>query len=176
MDRSLNNKKDKMKYLDSDAILTFLLKIASMLILVLAPIHSVLIAVGVLIVLDMITGLLAARKRGEKITSANLKKTVTKAFLYQSSVVVAFLMEQLLLDGIPVVKVVAGIIALTEGKSFFENVHAITGTNFWDEALAKIQAATAKKIPEIDEEEVKSRIETLPKIKSKKRKTRKKRK
>lgn len=158
-----------MKYFDLETILAFLFKIGSMIFLVLAPIHSVLVAVGVLILLDMITGLLAARKRGERITSSNLKNTVTKGFLYQSSVIVAFLMEHFLLDGIPVVKVVAGIIALTEGKSFFENVHAITGINFWDEALARIQSATAKKVPD----EI---MEVLPDPKPKKRKTRKKKK
>lgn len=137
-----------MKYIDTESVYAFVAKLVSMFVLVLAPIHSVLVAVGSLILLDMVTGILAARKRGEPITSANLKKTITKAFLYQASVIVAFLMEQLLLDGVPVVKVVAGIIALTEGKSFFENVHAISGVNFWDEAFNRIQAAASKKVPD----------------------------
>jgi hypothetical protein len=157
-----------MKYLDS--IYTLLIKWCSIVLLVLLPVRPVMIAAGVLIVLDMITGMLASRKQGERITSSGLKKTVGKMFLYQSSIVVGFLMEHYLLEGIPVVKVIAGIIALTEGKSFFENVHRITGIDFWSEALAKIQSATVKQIPD---EVIQLPIEA-PKKKSKKRKKKKK--
>ncbi len=151
-----------------DSVYEWTGKILSMFILVLAPIHSILLAVSLLIGLDMITGIWASIKRKEKITSAGLKKTVIKTFLYQCSVIVAWLMETYLLEGIPVVKVVTGIIAVTEGKSFFENVHAITGTDFWSLAIEKIQTAASKNPPdEIIE------VSPEPKKKRKKRKSKK---
>jgi len=164
-----------MKYLDS--VYPTFLKVLSIIILVLAPVRSTMIAVGVLIFLDMLTGVWASRKNGEPITSSGFKKTVAKMFLYQCSVIVGFLMEHYLLDGVPVVKVIGGIIALTEGKSFFENVNRITGTDFWVEAINKIQTSTVKQTPEpVDEEEVKSRIDQLQKVKPKKKGKRKKKK
>ncbi len=158
-----------MKYLES--IYTWTLKVASMVLLVLTPIHPVLLAVSFLIILDFVTGIWAAKKRNEKITSTNLKKTVVKTFLYQCSIIVAWLMETYLLDGIPVIKVVTGIIAVTEGKSFFENIHAITGTDFWSLAIEKIQAAAAKSPPPDEVIEV-----DLPKKRKPKRKKRKSKK
>lgn len=157
-----------MKHLES--IYAWTLKLASMFLLVLAPIHPVLLAVSALIILDMVTGIWAAVKRKEKITSTNLKKTIVKTFLYQCSIIFAWLMETQLLDGVPVLKVVTGIIAVTEGKSFFENVHAITGTDFWSLAIEKIQSAAAKKPPE---DIVVEAAPDKPKKKRKKRKSKK---
>jgi phage-related holin len=140
-----------------ETIYPFLLKFTSMLVLVLLPVRPVMIAVSVLIIADFITGVWASRKLKEPITSSGFKQTVIKTLAYQSAVVIAFVMETYLLEGVPVVKVVAGLIALTEGKSFFENIHRITGVDFWSEALNKLQTATAKALPAPGEV-----IETLP--------------
>lgn len=89
----------------------------------LAPIHAVLISVGVLIFADLITGVLAARKRGEAITSAGFRRTIVKMCVFQLAVVTGFLLETHLLGGIiPVVNLVAGAIGMSEGFSLFENI------------------------------------------------------
>ena len=98
----------------------------------LAPIHTFMIAVGVLITIDLATGLWRASKRKEKISSKGLRRTITKMFAYQGAIITAFLLESVFLgDIIPVVRIVAGFIAITEGKSIYENLGVITGLDFW---------------------------------------------
>lgn len=105
----------------------------------LAPVHSVLIVVGILIVVDMITGVWAAIKSGQKITSARLRDTVTKMLLFQLAVITGFLLEKYLLaDLLPVSKLVAGIIGVAEGTSIFENINKIRGDNIFKALLDKL--------------------------------------
>jgi len=98
---------------------------------VFAPINSTIITVFILILSDLILGVYAAMKRGEEITSAGLRRTISKLFVYEMVVLTSFLGETYLLGGIlPVVKLVAGVIGITEIKSILENSGDITGLNF----------------------------------------------
>lgn len=126
------------------------LKFISMLGLVIAPIQSVVLAVFALVMIDMITGIWAAIKFKEPLTSSGFGRTISKLVLYGLGIAFCFGTEQLLLDGIPLVKAFAGLIAMREAKSFFENLNRISGIDFWSVALEKIQAATVKKLPEQD--------------------------
>lgn len=106
-------------------------KIFLALLAVLAPVQATLITVGILIFMDLIMGVAAAHKRGEKITSAGLRRSVTKFLVYQCAVLSAFMVEVYLIGGIiPVVKLVAGVIGLTELKSLLEKSYELTGTDF----------------------------------------------
>jgi hypothetical protein len=129
-----------------DQILALSLKFFSMLFLILLPIRSVMIAVSILVVADLISGIGASLKEKQKITSNALRRTVVKTLAYQASVIISFVIETYLLEGMPVVKVVAGLIAVTEGKSFFENMHRITGIDFWSEILEKVHASNEKPV------------------------------
>jgi phage-related holin len=131
-----------------DQALEFCLKFFSMLFVILLPIRSVMIAVSLLVIADMITGIWASLKEGKKISSNGLRRTVAKTLAYQLTIVVSFIIETYLIDGIPVVKVVSGLIAITEGKSFFENMERITGVNYWTELLSKIQGLNSKQTPD----------------------------
>lgn len=95
---------------------------------VLAPIKALLYTISLLILADTITGIMAAYKRGEEINSKGFKKTITKLFLYNLMVVLAFLMEKYIFESlIPFVKIGAAAIAITEFKSVIENFESITG-------------------------------------------------
>lgn len=111
-----------------------------------APVHSVLIAVSCLVLLDFITGIMASMKQKKKITSKGFKDTVVKTFMYQCTIIVAMLMEKYLLPGTPVIKVVVALITMTEGKSFFENVEVMTGIDFWGKMTSKITALISKDV------------------------------
>lgn len=105
----------------------------------LAPIQAIIISVGILIVGDMVTGILAARKRGENITSAAMRRTVSKMFVYQLTVISGFLLEHYILGGVlPVAKIVAGVIGMVEFKSMLENVNKITGIDILSDLMKKI--------------------------------------
>jgi phage-related holin len=82
----------------------------------------------VMTLVDLITGLLAARKRGEAVTSLGLRRTVTKLMVYELLVCLAFITEMYLTGPmVPVVKIFAGFIGLTELKSVMENLETLTG-------------------------------------------------
>lgn len=96
--------------------------------LVFMPIKATLITVMVLTVADLITGIMASRKEGKKITSSGLKRTIIKTTVYELVVMLGFLTERFMVgDSIPVVKVLAGFIGLTELKSVLENIERISG-------------------------------------------------
>lgn len=136
-----------------DSLVALVAKFCALLVVVLMPIRPALVAVSVLVVADFITGLWASKKEGKPITSAGLKKTVVKTLAYQSAIVIAFVLETYLLDGMPVIKVVTAMIGLTEGKSFFENMHRITGIDYWSEFLKRLQGDTVKTLPSSKENE-----------------------
>jgi phage-related holin len=152
---AIGSQSNKKKFMNTflSALTDSLMKFLSMLVLILMPIHSTLIAISVLVVADLITGLWAAKREKQPITSSGLKKTIAKTLAYQTTIIVAFVMETYLLSDIPVVKVIAGLIAVTEGKSFLENMHRITGIDFWSEILKKIHDNTAKTLPEEKKED-----------------------
>lgn len=105
----------------------------------LAPIQAIIISVGILIVGDMVTGILAARKRGENITSAAMRRTVSKMFVYQLVVISGFLLDHYLLTGTIIIpKIVAGVIGMVEFKSILENVNKITGIDILSDLMKKI--------------------------------------
>ncbi len=93
------------------------------------PIHNILVGIGALIVADMITGIYAAKKRGEKIHSKKMGATVTKTILYFLGIILAQIMQNLFLstDTQSIVKATAGIFAVIEFKSNLENISTATG-------------------------------------------------
>ena len=106
---------------------------------VLAPIKPLLLVVGFLVSSDFVSGMLAARKRKEPITSAAMRRTVTKLLIFQIAVLSGFAMEIGILEhAIPVAKLVAGAIALSELKSVLENVETIHGQRLFTSILKKL--------------------------------------
>lgn len=103
----------------------------------LAPIHSVLLVVGILIIGDLILGIWAAFKRGEEISSSGLRDTVTKLFVYNMVIVLGFIVQNHLVD-LPFVKVSASLIGIVEIKSVFENASDILGKPIFKEVLKKL--------------------------------------
>jgi hypothetical protein len=116
-----------------------LLKIFMACAAILAPIKMVMITVGFLILADLVTGMMAAFKRGDKISSAAMRRTISKVVVYQLSVVSGFLLETYLLDNsVPVAKIVAGIIGMVEFKSVLENANTIIGGDLFKVILSKL--------------------------------------
>jgi sugar phosphate permease len=105
----------------------------------LAPIKMVMITVGFLILADLVTGMWAAHKRGEKISSAAMRRTISKIFIYQLTVVSGFMLETYILDKmLPVAKIVAGVIGMVEFKSILENSNHIVGGDIFKLVIQKL--------------------------------------
>lgn len=111
------------------------------------PIKSVILAVGFVVLVDLITGVMAAKKRGEEIKSAKLRQTIVKLLGYQLAILSGFIIEKYLInDFIPIVKVISSIIGLTELKSVLENAESITGVSMWD----KFKELLNKKVEQVE--------------------------
>lgn len=115
-------------------------KVAAITIIaILAPIQALLASVGFLIICDAITGVWASLKRKEKITSAGLRRTVSKMLLFQLAVITGFIVEQYVISNtIPIAKIVATAITFSELTSILENTAQITGKDIFSELLKKI--------------------------------------
>ncbi len=106
---------------------------------VFAPIKSVLLVTGVLIFSDLITGILAARKKKKKITSAGLRRTVTKVAIYNAAIMLGFLTEVYMLDGfLPISKIAAGLVSVVEIKSVLENLDVLNSSPIFKSLIDKL--------------------------------------
>lgn len=96
-----------------------------------APLHQVFGAMVGLITIDFITGVYAAYRNREKISSRKLANTLSKFFIYNLYVLAAWLVS-LIVDVIPWLQIVGGYVAVVELKSINENFFKIYGLNFWN--------------------------------------------
>ena len=102
------------------------------------PVVPMLLTIGVLIVIDFLVGIYRAFKMKEQITSRKMGNTISKMFLYQLTIISLFLFETYILMGIlPVTKIGAALISITELKSIDESVEKMTGVGIWKK-LVKI--------------------------------------
>jgi Mg2+/Co2+ transporter CorB len=103
--------------------------------------HASMLAVVVLVFCDFVSGIWAALKRGERISSWGIRRTITtKIMPYQFAILCSHLVEQqFMLGSIPLMKATAGFIAVAELKSVFENLGQITGLDFWHALREKLQ-------------------------------------
>lgn len=106
-----------------------------------APAKTVILAMLLLVVLDLVLGLSRAWKVREPITSRKLKRSLWKVAAYFISIIVAALVENGLLDkAIPCVNAVALMIGLIEVKSINENLKAVFGMDLLGFLLVRLGA------------------------------------
>ena len=107
----------------------------------LMPIATVLIVVGLFIFADTITGIWKSIKKQQKITSKRLSNVISKMVLYQSAVVLFFVLEKYILGDMVLhfisvqwflTKLVALTLVSIELTSINENIYAVTGFSFWN--------------------------------------------
>lgn len=109
---------------------------------ILTPAVPIIIFTGVLIFSDTVTGIWAAVKRSEKITSKALGRTITKMCLYSLVIGLTFAFEHFFtaLQLIHMGQIAAGYICLVELKSIYENVSSITGLDIWTHLISRFEA------------------------------------
>jgi phage-related holin len=101
------------------------------------PAFPLMLAIGFFLIMDFITGIIAAKKRGEAITSKKMRPTITKGIGYMIAILVAHVFQQNFLKDIEVLKIVSGLIAFIEVKSLDENFRDITGKSLFKQFLKK---------------------------------------
>lgn len=102
-----------------------------------SPAYPMMMAIGFFLVADFITGIMAAKKRGEDISSKKMRPTITKGIGYMIAILVANVFQNHFLADIEVLKIVAGLIAFIEVKSLDENFRDITGKSLFKQFLKK---------------------------------------
>lgn len=128
-----------MSQLSGSMKLDALAKLGLSILAILAPIKGMVITCLILILIDLISGIAAAIKRKEKISSYGLRRTAVKLFVYESAIVLGFITEQFLLGPtIPVVSIITGFVGITELLSILENLNTISGTDLLKALLDKL--------------------------------------
>jgi hypothetical protein len=108
------------------------------------PIAPVLGTTLAMILIDLITGVLAAKKQSLPITSAGLRRTLSKLFVYELALMLAFLVETYMSQYIPFVKMASSMIALVELTSVYENLNVIGGNNLLKGLIDKLGSESHK--------------------------------
>lgn len=115
--------------LELTSIQLFLSKVVLLVLAFLAPISSIVFGMVFLVACDLITGVIAAVKKKEKITSSKLSRTISKLLVYFVTIVICHVINDHLLFGadiVPLESLVTSYIALTELKSILENLDKMT--------------------------------------------------
>ena len=116
---------------------------------VFAPIKALLLVTGILIFSDLISGILAARKKGQKISSAGMRRTITKVAVYNAAIMLGFLTETYMLDGfLPLSKIGSGLISVVEFNSILENLDVVNGNPIFKSLIEKLGSINDDKKPE----------------------------
>lgn len=105
--------------------------------------YQAMFAVGFLIVHDTVTGIWVAWAKGYKIEGTLLKgwqhvksrkmeRVAKKLLLYPLVLIVAKVAQEYLAPAIPWIDITAGVLAMIEVRSIFENVGKLLGYSIWD--------------------------------------------
>lgn len=95
----------------------------------LIPIKGFLIFTIFVVFADMVTGIRAAKKEGQKISSKGLYRTSEKIVVYFVGIMIFEAAKNTFSLPVPITYMVAFIIATTELFSISENIKRITGVN-----------------------------------------------
>lgn len=116
--------------------------------LTVVPIHSALIAIMCLPIIDLVLALVVAKRQKTPITSGGLKRTVAKILMYEAATLLAYLTETALLGSLlPVVRMVTGLIGMTELKSCLEHLDLLGSGPIFESLLARLAPSSAKTPP-----------------------------
>lgn len=104
----------------------------------LIPITTFVGVVLMLVVVDLITGIQAAKTRKQAVHSRGLQRTTIKFTMYTAAILAAHAVEHTFFKGFPMVFSISAYIAVTEFWSILENVGTVTGTNVLEVVREKL--------------------------------------
>ena len=107
----------------------FLLQLLTFILLYLTPISNFVNLVLILIACDLITGIYASLKEGQKFKASKLRDTLEKFIFYSIAIIIAYLLQSIVHVGSEMPRIVALYIGSIEVKSTYENISRITKTD-----------------------------------------------
>ena len=111
-------------------IRTALIKVSISVVSLLAPLQESIIAIGFLIAVDLIMGLIASYRNDIALTSSRLKNTAVKMLVYNLLLISSFVCEAFLIPFIPMTKIALAFLGTVEITSLGESFQKITGISF----------------------------------------------
>jgi hypothetical protein len=116
-----------------------LLKFLSPFILaVLLPSAEYVIIAAFFVLSDTLTGVLAAKKKGERFNSLRLFDTVPKLIAYGTAILIAAVIQWKFMPEFPCIKGITLFVVYIELKSIDENITAITGQSMFKKIIQLI--------------------------------------
>lgn len=109
-----------------------------------SPTGYVLMVVGFFVMCDTLTGVLAAKREGQSITSKKLGTTISKFIAYMVGVLCGHVFQQVFFPEFPALKLIGGFIAMIELKSIDENIKRITGYSLLKTATERLESLRSK--------------------------------
>jgi phage-related holin len=115
-----------------------------------APVGSFIGVAFTLVIFDYFTGVQAAKKREEKLTSRGHFRSIQKFVMYSIAIISAELIRKVFFDGLFLLEYlrltyfVALLIVITEFRSNIENIEAITGAKIWGKLIERFPALGGK--------------------------------
>ena len=123
---------------------TILIAALVSIVAVFAPVRAMLCTVIVLVVCDLVTGIAAALKQGDRLSLRRLVRTFGKVFVYELALGLGFVVETYLLGGsLPVSKLLGGMIGLYELKSVYVNLSVLGGADVLRGMVDKVSGQPA---------------------------------
>jgi phage-related holin len=104
-----------------------------------SPTMEFLLLVGFFVMADTLTGMMAAIKNGEEITSKRFRAVFPKFVVYGVGVLVAHVLQKQFFPDFPAMKIIAGLVAYSELMSIDENIHKITGVSLFKFFIKKLR-------------------------------------
>lgn len=112
---------------------------------IMTPVLPLFVTIFVLIIADFIFGLYRAWKTNEEISSRKMSHTISKILLYELAILALFLIEKfVIMEEIPLTKIVAGVIAMVELKSIDESFMKIFGFSIYNNLKDKLHRSISE--------------------------------
>jgi len=106
-----------------------------------------------LVFADAVTGVMAAKKRGDKITSRGFYRTSQKIVVYMASILACEGVRIVFVPSIPVTYTAAAAICVTELKSILENTRSVSGVNIFQQIGGLLPNNKRRPVEEEDPQE-----------------------
>lgn len=103
------------------------------------PVGPFLLLVGFFVTMDTISGMAAAVKNHETLTSKKFREIFPKFIVYGVAVLVSHVLQKEFFPDFPALKIVAGYVAYSELMSIDENIQKITGVSMFKTLIKKLK-------------------------------------
>ena len=128
--------------------LDFFMKFMIWFLAILVPIYDVTGALIILILIYLITGIIASVKNQVKFQWEKIENTFTKVIIYSLILLAGWVVESKIMPAIPLMRLVAGFLALTELRSTLGNFKNIFGLDMWEYIRSAIRNQKISDLPE----------------------------